>query len=73
MDDVTVPDGHTAMQGASNDGRRAGIFGWLRACLSGILELFSFASSPASKQVAFTIAFVGLAAKMAKADGVAVG
>ncbi len=31
-----------------------------------------FAPSDASKQVAFTIAFVGLAAKLAKADGVAV-
>ncbi|MDX2257682.1 MAG: TerB family tellurite resistance protein [Hyphomicrobiaceae bacterium] len=31
-----------------------------------------FEPTPASKQLAFTIAFVGLAAKMAKADGVAV-
>jgi DnaJ like chaperone protein len=31
-----------------------------------------FEPTPASKQLAFTIAFVGLAAKMAKADGIAV-
>ena len=31
-----------------------------------------FKPTPASKQLAFTMAFVGLAAKMAKADGVAV-
>ncbi len=31
-----------------------------------------FEPSPESKQVAFTISFIGLAAKMAKADGVAV-
>jgi DnaJ like chaperone protein len=31
-----------------------------------------FESKPPSKQLAFTLAFVGLAAKMAKADGVAV-
>ncbi|MBU2581147.1 MAG: TerB family tellurite resistance protein [Alphaproteobacteria bacterium] len=39
--------------------------GWLNPC-----KLFQ--PKPASKQLSFTIAFVGLAAKMAKADGVAV-
>jgi len=41
--------------------------------LKGLFDLKKwFEPSPASKQVAFTISFVGLAAKMAKADGVAV-
>lgn len=43
----------------------AGAVGWLNP-----LRLFQ--PTPASKQLNFTIAFVGLAAKMAKADGVAV-
>lgn len=42
-----------------------GVVGWLN-------PLGWFAPKPASKQLAFTMAFVGLAAKMAKADGVAV-
>ncbi len=41
-------------------------FSWLHAAVFG-------PAKPASKQLAFTIAFVSLAAKMAKADGVAVG
>ena len=41
--------------------------------LAGVLNPVSwFQPRPPSKQLAFTIAFVGLAAKMAKADGVAV-
>lgn len=37
-----------------------------------IAEWVSGSGTPASRQLSFTIAFVGLAAKMAKADGVAV-
>lgn len=48
----------------------------LDGIITGLKRLFGFGShadgKSASKQVAFTIAFVGLAAKMAKADGVAV-
>lgn len=43
----------------------AGAVGWLNPS-----RLFK--QSPASKEFAFTMAFVGLAAKMAKADGIAV-
>lgn len=43
------------------------LWSWLAAGVSALV-----APSAGSKQVAFTIAFVGLAAKMAKADGVAV-
>ena len=45
----------------------------IRGGLSQLADVRSwFAPTPAQKQVAFTIAFVSLAAKMAKADGVAV-
>ncbi|MCH9808017.1 MAG: TerB family tellurite resistance protein [Alphaproteobacteria bacterium] len=47
-----------------------------RSGLGRLAELFNpfgwLAPKPPSKQLAFTMAFVGLAAKMAKADGVAV-
>lgn len=43
------------------------VWSWLAAGVSALAK-----PSAGSKQVAFTIAFVGLAAKMAKADGVAV-
>ncbi|MEO1205876.1 MAG: TerB family tellurite resistance protein [Pseudomonadota bacterium] len=72
---MTAPDAH-AMEGradAAPEGARGGFAGWLSRLFSSIGALFSFKHTPASKQVAFTIAFVGLAAKMAKADGVAVG
>lgn len=51
----------------SDGGTQNGFLAWL---MSRVRDWFS--PSPASKQVAFTIALVGLAAKMAKADGVAV-
>lgn len=46
---------------------------WLRRNFGWVFDIKRwFEPSPAQKQVAFTIAFVSLAAKMAKADGVAV-
>lgn len=54
-----------AIAGVSTASRR--LWSWLGAGLSALAT-----PSAGSKQVAFTIAFVGLAAKMAKADGVAV-
>lgn len=44
----------------------------VKALWAGAIHWLSGGHTPASRQVAFTIAFVGLAAKMAKADGVAV-
>ncbi|MDX2287958.1 MAG: DnaJ family molecular chaperone [Hyphomicrobiaceae bacterium] len=55
---------------ASGTGWLTRTAGLLRAPFSWVAGFF--APAPASKQLAFTIAFVGLAAKMAKADGVAV-
>lgn len=49
---------------------RGGLVGFISALVERVQCFFE--PSPASKQVAFTIALVGLAAKMAKADGVAV-
>lgn len=52
----------------------AGPGGWLRSFWAGLKARVDSWLTPATggKQVAFTIALVGLAAKMAKADGVAV-
>lgn len=46
--------------------------GLFRSVWSGLKRLFGVEQTPASRQIAFTMAFVALAAKMAKADGVAV-
>lgn len=50
---------------------------WLKKKVRQLKDLIKperiFQPKPVNKQLAFTMAFVGLAAKMAKADGVAVG
>ena len=54
----------------------ADVGAWIRARFSRLASFLNlkrlFTPTPASKQVAFTIALVGLAGKLAKADGVAV-
>ena len=43
--------------------------GFVRSGLDAVLELMGVGATPAHQRAAFTIAFVALAAKMAKADG----
>ncbi|MEO1543830.1 MAG: TerB family tellurite resistance protein [Pseudomonadota bacterium] len=70
---MTAPDVHSVDKKRDAAPADGGFFGWVGRIASSFVSFFSFQHTPASKQVAFTIAFVALAAKMAKADGVAVG
>lgn len=54
-------------------GEPAGVFAGVWRVLTAPFKWLFGPPAPASRQLAFTIAFVSLAAKMAKADGVAVG
>lgn len=64
------------VDGGGNANEQRGMASAMRRWASGfgawLANLVSGTHTPAQRQVAFTIAFVGLAAKMAKADGVAV-